>query len=90
LKSWLVITPEYDEVEPILDDGTGPTWTAADVIEIEAETARDALILGVKEMLRGHVGGTRYQWCIDQREDCLSPFAGVKVEPNFGTEDALR
>ena len=79
MKRWLVVTPEYDTVIPILDDGTGPLEPGADVIEIEAETARDAIALGVREMLRR--GDPPYQWCNDQRGDKLSPYAGVKAFP---------
>ena len=81
MKRWYVVTPEYGEVIPILDDGTGPMEYGADVIEIEAETARDAVALGVKEMLKGRCGkwGDRYRWCLDARSDRVSPYAGVKA-----------
>ncbi len=44
------MTPEVETVVPILDDGTGPTEVGADVVEVEAETARDAVIIGVRLM----------------------------------------
>lgn len=84
MKLWYVVTPEYGVVIPILDYGQGPVEYGCDVIEIEAETRRDAIALGVREMLRGgkggHGRGERYEWCRDQRSDGLSPYAGVKAE----------
>jgi hypothetical protein len=81
MRRWYVVTPEYSYVVPVLDDGTGPLEYEADVIEIEAETKRDAISLGVKEMLRGWVGGCRYRWCLEQRMDDCSPYSGVKAYP---------
>ena len=81
LKRWLVLTPEYGVVIPVLDYGQGPVEYGCDGIEIEAETRRDAISLGVREMLKGgkggHGRGMRYQWCRDQRSDGVSPYAGV-------------
>lgn len=71
---WLVVTPEYGTVIPILDDGTGPTEYGADVIEIETSTARDAVTMGVSLMLRR---GDR--WCTEARLDGASPYAGVRA-----------
>ncbi len=80
MNRWYVVTPEYEVVDPILDDGTGPLETVADVIEIEADTPADAKALGVKEMLR--LGRRHeYRWCEDARGDGVSPYAGVKVFP---------
>jgi hypothetical protein len=77
VKRWLVITPEVETVVPILDDGSGPTEIGADVIEVEAETRRDAIALGVRLMLRS--GRKQYTYCRDQRSDRCSPFAGVRA-----------
>lgn len=85
MRRWLVITPEYSYTEIVCAEG-GPTYTACDVIEIEAETRRDAIALGVMEMLKG--GRTRgiigwydaYRWCLDQRADGLCPYTGVRAE----------
>jgi hypothetical protein len=78
---WYVVTPQYDMVVSVTDEGEGPPERGADVIEIEAETRRDAIALGVREMLRGRPGGhgrgMRYQWCRDRRTDGCSPYAGV-------------
>lgn len=75
---WFVITPEYGEVDPILDDGTGPIEYGCDVVVIETERPRDAKALGVKYMLQKF---HKFKWCKTQREDGCSPYAGVKVEP---------
>lgn len=74
MKRWLVITPEYGEVVPILDYGQGPLEYHSDVIEIEAETRRDALVLGVNLMRRN---SCEYHWF---RHCDGNPFVGVKAE----------
>lgn len=79
MKRWYVITPEYGQVVPVLDDGTGPMEYGADVVEVEAETKRDAIAFGVRLMLRGR--WREFKWCRDQRLSGLSPYAGVKAEP---------
>jgi hypothetical protein len=70
---------------PVLDYGTGPTEYGCDVIEITAETKRDAIALGVREMLRAPYGdfarnGSRFKWCRDARNDGYNPYAGVRAE----------
>ena len=93
LTRWWVITPEYGVVIPVTDEGQGPTEYGCDVIEIEAETRRDAIVFGVREMLKGRRGGhgrgMRYQWCLDTRGDGTSPYAGVTAEavPACGCTD---
>lgn len=72
LKRWLVITPEYGTVVPVLDYGQGPEEFGCDVIEIEAVSRRDALLLGVKEMRRLGCG-----WFGDVSEN---PYTGITVE----------
>lgn len=80
MKLYHVVTPEYDYTEYVCAEG-GPTYPVCDVIEIEAKTRRDAVALGVREMLRGGKQGRyeRFRWCLDQRLDGLSPYAGVKA-----------
>jgi len=72
LKPWLVASPEYSSVIPVLDDGSGPLEWGADVVFIEAETRHDALLLGVALMKRQ---GAKYL------DDCENPYTGVLVEP---------
>ena len=84
MKRWYVVTPEYGTVIPITDEGQGPMEYGSDVIEIEAETRRDAIALGVREMLRNPWRSKNwicYKWCKDQRSCGLSPYAGVKAYP---------
>lgn len=71
MKPWLVCSPEYGEVVPILDDGTGPMEYGADCVFVEADTRRDALLLGVA-LFRQQ--GARY---LDRTDN---PYAGVTVE----------
>ncbi len=74
-----VVTPEYEWRDVILDDGTGPSFYEADVVEIEAENKRDAIAFGVKWMLTK--ASRDYKWCRDARADGVSPYAGVKAIP---------
>lgn len=71
LKPWVVVTPEYGTVIPIVD-GQGPMEYGCDLVYVEAETRRDALHLGVKLMKqRGD----------DWFDNCENPYAGIKVLP---------
>ena len=74
MKRWHVITPEYGEVIPITDDGQGPTEYGCDVIEVEAETRRDAILVGV-QLMRAHERDYHYFRHCDG-----NPFVGVKAE----------
>lgn len=76
MKHYLVITPEYGEVDPVLDYGQGPIEYGCDVIEVEAQTKREARDLGVYEMLRNK----DYQYCRDSRDGGENPFTGITVE----------
>lgn len=75
MKHWMVVTPEYGEVIPILDDGTGPEEWGADVVFVEAETKRRALVEGVRELRRIHS-----HWMEDQYSNVSNPFTGLKAE----------
>lgn len=75
-KRFYVVTPPVGYVDVIVD-GQGPWVEEADVIEIEAATARDAIALGVREMLRSR----SYNYCREQRSDGASPYTGVKAHP---------
>ena len=75
MKRWLVVTPEYGEVIPITDEGQGPTEYQSDVIEVEAETRRDAILIGVQLM---RASPSDYHWF---RDNCYgNPFVGVTAE----------
>jgi hypothetical protein len=74
MKRWWVVTPEFSYTEWVCELG-GPTYDVCDAIEVEAETKRDALLLGVKAMTEDH---RHYDWCREQRESGLSPYAGFE------------
>ncbi len=73
LKPWYVVSPEYGTVIPICDDGTGPLEYEADCVRVDAETKRDALLLGVKLMR----ADPTCAWV----RDAENPYAGMTVEP---------
>ena len=74
MKRWFVVTPPVGYTD-IIVDGQGPWIDESDVIEIEANTARDAIALGVKIMLKSR----EYHYCRYQRMDSCSPYTGVKA-----------
>lgn len=83
LRRWYVSTPVFVEVVCHGDDaGNGPTEPLCDVIEIEAATAKDAICLGVVEMLKGGRQDeySRYTYCLDARSDGECPYSGVTAE----------
>lgn len=71
---WLVISPTFTYIEDVLGYGQGPAHDVADTIEIEAETKRDALLLGVKAM---RADCTRYTYHHTEYDRC--PFTGMTV-----------
>lgn len=79
MKWWHVVTPQYGTVIPVCDFGQGPTEYGADVVEVQAATKREAVVAGVKRMLKGPYSSRGFKWCIDQRCDGRNPFAGVKA-----------
>lgn len=74
MKRWRVITPEYGEVIPVTDEGQGPMEYGCDAIEVEAETRRDAVVVGVALMRRQP---REYHWF---RRCDGNPFAGIRAE----------
>lgn len=73
MSRWLVISPEYEFVDVIVD-GQGPTEIVRDVVEVEAATKRDALLLGVKAM---RANPRENAWL---RRYADNPFAGMVVK----------
>lgn len=71
---WLVITPEYESVVPLLEDGSGPTEIACNVVEVKAATRREALIKGVRELRKRKDG-----WMAEQKSNNANPFTGLKA-----------
>lgn len=74
---WWVVTPTFEYHDLISQEIGGPIYEERDVIEVEAETAREAVRVGVRLML----GSRYYQYCRDQRAEGLCPYTGVKAEP---------
>lgn len=81
MKRWYVITPVYDVYS---ESPLEPAEQGRDVIEIEAASKRDAIALGVREMLKGGKRDewTRFKYCVESRDDGCNPFAGVIAEPH--------
>ena len=71
---YYVVTPEYEQVVPILDDGTGPVELVSDVAYVEARTQREALVVGLRELRRD---GSK--WLRAQTINKCSPFTGLKA-----------
>ena len=86
MPKWYVITPEYETVERILPDGSGPIEIGRDVVEVEAPTRRAAKVVGVRELRR-----QKSRWMHDQEGDWPnkhSPFTGLRVELFEESSDA--
>ena len=74
LKRWLVISPKYDNVIPVLDDGSGPTEPTCDMIEVDAKNKKDALLFGIKIMRKNFRDG----W--HNSDPGENPFKGMQIE----------
>lgn len=74
LRHWYVVGPEYSYVEPVLDDGSGPSYDTHDVVEVWAATKRRALIVGFQ-----HFSFHRAEWIRDARGDGKNPFKGMEA-----------
>ena len=80
---WHIVTPSF----PVPEYCGGYQVAAYDeceVIEVEAETKRDAIILGVKAMSED----SAYSYCREQRECGLSPYQGVWASDSEAPEPA--
>ena len=72
---FMVYTPVYGTVIPVLDFGEGPMEYSADVLYVRCRTKRRAKVLAVRAWRR-----QRSRWVMDQYSDGASPFTGLKVE----------
>ena len=78
MPNWLVVTPYFDCKEPILDDGSGPTYSVRDVIQVEANNKSQAISRGVKLLLDDkRPGYIRNGYVQLQRGDNRCPYTGV-------------
>lgn len=72
MKIYTVVSPEMYEVEPVLDDGSGPKHYFRDGTYVRANTQREAIASALKsedfEQWR--------KWC---RMDSTNPFVGMKA-----------
>lgn len=72
MKKYEIISPEISCIEPVLDDGSGPTEYYCCYVVVEAENKQDAKVAAIKtpEMK---------DWVNWQREDNKSPFTGLVI-----------
>lgn len=75
LTHYYVVSPSYERMEPIDDWGLGPTYDTCDIVEIEAKSKRDAVILGVRHMLKYYT----FKYVHDQRSDRACPYTGIRA-----------
>lgn len=76
MQKYYVVTPGVDYVDVVIPEtGQGPVYHEREVIEIEAKSKRDAVILGVHKMLRTF----SYKYCRYQRMDGVCPYTGVRA-----------
>ena len=68
-----VVSPEWEETCPILDDGTGPTESLCAAVLVEAATKREAKVLALRTP-------EFEDWVKMQRSDGCNPFTGLKVK----------
>lgn len=73
---WYVFTPEHESIVPLLDDGSGPIEYGSEVVEVEAPTMKEALILGLRELRKSPSG-----WINRYRDKAANPFTGLKAVP---------
>ena len=50
MKRYYVIGPEWGQVVPVLDDGSGPTEYGRDVVPVEAPDEQTAKVIGIRLM----------------------------------------
>jgi len=84
MTKWHVVSPEYGTKMPILDDGSGPIEHGCDVVEVEADTKRAAIVAGVRVMR----ADTRF--CHYHSDHCDgNPFTGMKAYPVYPLAEEL-
>lgn len=69
---YIVYTPAYERRG---EHYYSPPEYGSDVVEVEADTRRQAAILGMQELRR-----INSQWVRDMESDNRNPFNGIKVE----------
>jgi len=71
---WIVQSPRYERVVPLLDDGSGPTEEGPDVLLVEAATRAAARWIAARVWLLD-----RLSWCSQNRADGCHPLSGLEV-----------
>ena len=70
VNKYYVWTPEYDSSP----SNSPPEW-GCDIVEVEADTRRKALVLGLKKLDSIHS-----EWITDERGDGRNPFSTLKIQ----------
>jgi len=71
MKKYYVITPQYTS----MSYGYEPPETGCDVVEVEANTKREAKVKGLRELRKLHYG-----WINWYRDTDSNPFTGLRAE----------
>lgn len=74
-----VISPEWGEKIPILDDGSGPTEYQCSWQLVRATSKREAISIGVKRWLAEPYKRYSRNYCQVQKDDGCNPFTGIKA-----------
>lgn len=74
-KYFCVVSPPYFYHE-IIVDGQGPYYEECDVVEVMAQSPRDAKTLAIRIMSKAP---HKFQHIRDCRSDNISPYTGLKV-----------
>ena len=69
---YLVASREYETINPVLEDGSGPSEWGRDELYVDARTKREAKVLALREFRKQHVRFLHYY--SDE-----SPFTGMLV-----------
>ena len=76
MKHWWVVSPEYGEVTPILDDGTGPMEYGCDSVCVDGVNKLAAIVAGVKKMRDVYANRG---WHANHIFSTENPFKGMKA-----------
>lgn len=74
-RTYFVISPEVEEVVPLLDDGTGPIEVGRYVDEVQASSKREAIRVAYADP-----DAEIHRWVEINRGDGRHPFSGLTVE----------
>lgn len=74
-RTYFVVSDEVWEVEPILDDGTGPMVPVRYVDEVQATSKKEAI-----RVAYSHADSDLRIWAAKNRADGRHPFSGLTVE----------